>query len=69
MTLRFKHTKNLCNFPFRDELHAIASSKKFSSKNKALSEVRLFRKDPLRDDEAGPEFEKVRKKTARNHKT
>ena len=43
----------------RDELHAIASSKKFSSKNKALSEVRLFRKDPLREDEAGPEFEKV----------
>ena len=46
-------------FICRDELHAIASSKKFSSKNKALSEVRLFRRDPLREDEAGPEFEKV----------
>ena len=49
-------------------MHAIASSKKFSSKNKALSEVRLFRRDPLREDEAGPEFEKVNIFSCRLHR-
>ena len=41
----------------REELHAIASAKKLSSKNKALSDVRAFRREPLREEE-GPNFDK-----------
>lgn len=41
----------------REELHAIASAKKLTSKNKALSEVRAFRREPLREEE-GPNFDK-----------
>eukprot|EP00092_Neocalanus_flemingeri_P103950 GFUD01133072.1.p1 GENE.GFUD01133072.1~~GFUD01133072.1.p1 ORF type:complete len:926 (+),score=328.00 GFUD01133072.1:114-2891(+) len=39
----------------KDELHAISSAKKMSSKNKALNEVRNFRCEPL-TEEFGPEF-------------
>jgi len=39
----------------KDELHAISSAKKMSSKNKALNEVRNFRCEPL-TEESGPEF-------------
>jgi len=40
----------------KDELHAISSAKKMSSKNKALTEVRNFRCEPLYE-EFGPEFD------------
>eukprot|EP00095_Tigriopus_kingsejongensis_P008374 maker-scaffold856_size87843-snap-gene-0.23 protein:Tk08374 transcript:maker-scaffold856_size87843-snap-gene-0.23-mRNA-1 annotation:"general transcription factor 3c polypeptide 3" len=40
----------------REELHAIASAKKLASKNKALSEVRAYRREPLIED-GGPSFE------------
>jgi len=40
----------------KDELHAISSAKKMSSKNKALTEVRNFRCEPL-NEEFGPEFD------------
>lgn len=44
----------------REELHAIASAKKLTSKNKALSQVRAFNriKAGVGNDDAGPEFEK-----------
>jgi len=40
----------------KDELHAISSAKKISSKNKALVEVRNFRCEPLHEDSV-PEFD------------
>ena len=40
----------------KDELHAIASAKKMSSKSKALVEVRNFRCEPLTEDSL-PEFD------------
>lgn len=40
----------------KEELHAIASAKKLASKNKALSEVRAYRREPLIKD-SGPSFE------------
>ena len=40
----------------KDELHAVSSAKKMSSKNKALHEVRNFRREPLTEVE-GPEFQ------------
>lgn len=53
-TLLFsRHFVNIRN---KDELHAVSSAKKMSSKNKALHEVRTFRREPLTEQE-GPEFE------------
>ncbi len=47
---------NLC---FREELHAVVSAKKLSSKNRALIEARAFvGKERSGGDEEGPEFEK-----------
>ena len=44
----------------KEELHAISSAKKISSKNRALTEVRNFRREPL-DESETPEFEESRK--------
>ena len=41
---------------YREELHAIASAKKLSSKNRALSEVRNYKKDAIMEED-GPSFE------------
>jgi len=46
----------------KDELHAISSAKKMSSKNKALNEVRNFRCEPL-NEEFEPEFDTADKIT------
>ena len=43
-------------FVCREELHAIASAKKLSSKNKALNELRNYRRD-VGMEEDGPSFE------------
>jgi general transcription factor 3C polypeptide 3 (transcription factor C subunit 4) len=51
--LFFRHFINIRN---KDELHAVSSAKKMSTKNKALHEVRSFRREPL-TELAGPEFE------------
>ncbi len=42
----------------RDELHAVASTKKLSSKNKALLEVRSYMREPIADL-GGPNFEQA----------
>ena len=44
-------------FLSREELHAVASAKKLSSKNKALNEVRSYKRDDQKGSE-GPSFEK-----------
>jgi hypothetical protein len=46
-------------FRNKEELHAITSAKRLTGKNKALSEVRSFRREPLVETE-GPEFEAAR---------
>jgi hypothetical protein len=43
----------------KEELHAITSAKRLYCKNKALSVVRHFRREPLVETE-GPEFESLR---------
>ena len=49
-------SRHFVNIRNQDELHAISSAKKMSSKNRALQEVRSFRREPLTEAE-GPEFE------------
>ncbi|CAB4069485.1 GTP3C3 [Lepeophtheirus salmonis] len=48
--------RHFINIRNRDELHAIASAKKLVSKNRALSEVRAFYREPIKFDE-GPSFQ------------
>jgi len=48
-------SRHFVNIRNKDELHAISSAKKMSSKNKALSEVRSFRREALTELET-PEF-------------
>jgi len=49
-------SRHFVNIRNKDELHAISSAKKMSSKSKALNEVRNFRCEPLAE-ESGPEFD------------
>merc|ERR1719430_2193127 len=56
-------SRHFVNIRNKDELHAISSAKKMSSKNKALHEVRTFRREPLNEVE-GPEFEAESQVTA-----
>jgi len=58
--LLYRHFVNIRN---KDEQHAISSVKKMSSKNRALHEVRTFRREPLNEVE-GPEFEAESQVTA-----
>merc|ERR1719209_2890807 len=58
--LLYRHFVNIRN---KDEQHAISSVKKMSSKNRAVHEVRTFRREPLNEVE-GPEFETESQVTA-----
>ena len=42
---------------FRDELHAVVSAKRLTGKNRALSEIRSYRREPTKEVEDGPSFE------------
>ncbi len=46
-------SRHLVNIRNREELHAVASAKKLSSKSRALQEVRHYRREPLSDAPAG----------------
>jgi len=49
-------SRHFVNIRNKEELHAISSAKRISCKNKALTEVRNFRREPLTETEAA-EFE------------
>ena len=52
-------SRHFVNIRNKEELHAISSAKRISCKNKALTEVRNFRREPLTETEAA-EFEQSR---------
>jgi len=49
-------SRHFVNIRNKEELHAVSSAKRISSKNKALNEVRNFRREPL-DETKAAEFE------------
>lgn len=51
-------SRHFVNIRNKEELHAVSSAKKISSKNRALNEVRSFRREPLDESEA-PGFEET----------
>ena len=59
MLLFSRHFVNIRN---KEELHAVSSAKRLSSKNKALSEVRNFRQEPL-DETNAAEFDPLRERS------
>ena len=58
-------SRHFVNIRNKEELHAVSSAKRISSKNKALNEVRNFRREPL-DETKAAEFEPSRKVAANN---
>ena len=53
-TLFSRHFVKIRN---KEEMRAVSSLKRFSKKNRAISEVRQFRQEPLKDVHTGPAFE------------